>query len=258
MAIGLIQLFLAIHVLVNLAKINSGQFFPVFQNRQIILAHFQKLVQQANEQKLSNVSKALDLSVHHEIVNRHDFKYLLNPKYSICGRVSSPLESNRSHEVFLLIYVHSGPENFKRRMSLRETWAKRSFFRDIRLVFMMGKSIDFKTTQKLRLESNIYGDIVQEDFIDSYRNLTYKGIMAMRWISEYCANAKFILKVDDDIVTNLFTLLRHLKSMGKQGLFKQRTVMCLVWTNMAVIRDKSSKWFLSKEEFSADYFGNNF
>ena len=157
-----------------------------------------------------------------EIVNPHDFKYILNPGHRICGLGQKP-------KVFLLIYVHTSPDNYKRRLSIRETWAKRSMFRDIRIVFMMGRTESTKTSEMILLENGIYGDLVQEDFIDSYRNLTYKGIMAMKWISEYCPKAKFILKVDDDIITNTFIILKHLKALENHDIIKQKTIMCLVW-----------------------------
>ena len=102
-----------------------------------------------------------------EIVNRHDFNYIFNPEYNICGKDGEKL--------FLLIYVHTAPINFKRRQSIRDTWARRSMFRDIRLVFMMGQTTDFKAKEYVKLESGIYNDIVMEDFVDSYKNLTYKG-----------------------------------------------------------------------------------
>ena len=35
--------------------------------------------------------------------------------------------------------------------------------------------IKIKVKELVKLESGIYGDIVMEDFIDSYKNLTYKG-----------------------------------------------------------------------------------
>lgn len=162
-----------------------------------------------------------------EIVNAHNFSYTLNPGFQICGKL-------HSEEVFVLIYVHTSPKNYKRRLSIRETWARRSMFRDIRLVFMMGKTEDKSINETIQLESNIYGDIVQEDFVDSYKNLTYKGIMAMRWISAYCKQTKYILKVDDDIITNTFILLRHLKSLEKYENFSKKSVMCLVWTAMKV------------------------
>ena len=35
--------------------------------------------------------------------------------------------------------------------------------------------------------------------------------MALKWINEYCNDAKFILKTDDDIIVNTFALINHLK-----------------------------------------------
>ena len=148
--------------------------------------------------------------VQDKIVNHHNFEYILNPKFDVCG--------NGSDNVFLLIYVHSSPENYKRRIAIRETWAKRSIFDDIRIVFMLGKGMKTKRIDDqgiITLESNTYNDIVQENFQDSYRNLTFKGIMAMKWIAEYCNHTEFILKTDDDIITNTFKLLRYLKSLSK-------------------------------------------
>ena len=162
-----------------------------------------------------------------EIVNPHDFKYILNPGHQICS-------DDNSSKVYLLIYVHTAPDNYKRRLSIRETWAKRSMFRDIRIVFMMGKTESKKTSEMILLENGIYGDLVQEDFIDSYRNLTYKGIMAMKWITEYCPKAKYILKVDDDIITNTFIILKHLKALENHDIIKHKTIMCLVWERMQV------------------------
>ena len=77
----------------------------------------------------------------------------------------------------------------------------------------------------------------------------------MKWISKYCKKAKYILKVDDDIITNPFILMRHLKSLLRYNLISQRTLMCLVWVRMTVMRDKNSKWYLSKDEFKKDHYG---
>ena len=168
--------------------------------------------------------------VQDKIVNNHNFEYILNPKFDVCG--------NGSDNVFLLIYVHSSPENYKRRIAIRETWAKRSIFDDIRIVFMLGKGMKTKRIDDqgiITLESNTYNDIVQENFQDSYRNLTFKGIMAMKWIAEYCNHTEFILKTDDDIITNTFKLLRYLKSLSKHNIYNTNSVICSVWDTMHVI-----------------------
>ena len=38
----------------------------------------------------------------------------------------------------------------------------------------------------VRVESARYGDIVQTDFLDSYRNLTLKAVSWMRWVHAHC------------------------------------------------------------------------
>ena len=98
-----------------------------------------------------------------------NFAYLLNPKFEICSR-----EANKS-PIFLLIYVHTSPENYKRRLVIRETWSQKHLFNNTRLVFFSGLSRQNHTNEMLRLEHSIYNDIVQNDYLDSYRNLTLKS-----------------------------------------------------------------------------------
>jgi hypothetical protein len=164
------------------------------------------------------------------IVNPHDFSYIQNPGYTVCN------SSNSS--VYILVYVHSGPTNYQRRIVIRETWATRTLFPDLRLVFMIGKTLDQNIMKAIQYENELYQDIVQEDFIDSYKNLTYKGIMALKWISIYCSKTKYVLKVDDDIVVNTFTLINHLKFLDKHNPNKHSTILCLLWQAMGVMRDR--------------------
>ena len=102
--------------------------------------------------------------------------------------------------------------------------------------------------------------MVQEDFIDAYRNLTYKGIAALKWVTNYCSHAKFILKSDDDIFVNTFTLIQHLKSLDKMSHTKalttkadvQNLLLCLVWNHMPVMR--TGKWKVSENDFKENYY----
>ncbi|CAF1220814.1 unnamed protein product [Rotaria sp. Silwood1] len=181
------------------------------------------------------------------IVNPHDFSYILNPGYSVCN-------TNNSSSIYILVYVHSGPTNYRRRIVIRETWSTRTLFSDLRLIFMIGKTSDENIMKSIQYENEIYQDIVQEDFIDAYKNLTYKGIMALKWISIYCSKVKYILKVDDDIVVNTFTLINHLKFLDKLNPVREQTILCLLWQAMTVMRDSKSKWYLSKEDFPLDLF----
>ena len=52
-------------------------------------------------------------------------------------------------------------------------------------------------------ESQIFHDIVVEDFVDSYHNLTLKTMMGMRWIATFCEHAQYVLKADSDVFVNM-------------------------------------------------------
>jgi beta-1,3-galactosyltransferase 1 len=178
-------------------------------------------------------------------VSPHNFKYIINPGHSVCER----------SKVFLLVYIHSAPENHKNRIVLRETWLNKRLFPELRHVFMLGQSKNSQTNDRIKLESNIYEDIVQESFLDTYYNLTVKSVMAVKWISKYCEKVHLVLKVDDDMLVNMFFLIRHLKkSFDFKEFSDDDVIMCKLFKHAKVIRDPRSKWYLSENEFKSSYF----
>eukprot|EP00069_Balaena_mysticetus_P011564 bmy_01348T0 len=56
-------------------------------------------------------------------------------------------------------------------------------------------------TLSLEDEHLLYGNIIQ-DFLDTYNNLTLKTIMAFKWVTEFCPNARYITKRDTDVFIN--------------------------------------------------------
>ena len=150
------------------------------------------------------------------------------------------------------------------------------------------------------------------DYLDSYKNLSYKSLSALFWIDKFCANAQNIVKIDDDVIVNPFILSSYLdlrKQRKKESSLQQRkvsnfshtergrntgdtgsmessmnqnmavgssslkvhaselpikktkedwhgvkypgSVECIVWSNMVVIRTKTSRWYVSETEFKA-------
>ncbi|OWF42017.1 beta-1,3-galactosyltransferase 1-like [Mizuhopecten yessoensis] len=178
------------------------------------------------------------------VVNPHRFTYLLNPD-GIC-----------KDNVYLIIYVHTAPPNFHKRQMLRQTWGQKAILNQYRskMVFVMGAVADNRVMEKVKMEHAHYGDIVQEDFVDSYRNLTHKGIAALNWVSSYCYNATYALKTDDDIMVNIFKLVSKLTSDIENRLGKTDLILCNQWLRMKVLRDKKSKWYIPKEDFEPNYF----
>ena len=199
----------------------------------------------ANMSGIGQLIEGLNQTVNHshlDLINPHPFKYLINTK-SVC-----------KEKLFVLAYIHTAPDHYKRRMVIRQTWGNPKYYTDLkmRIVFVMGKTDRQDIQDALEFEAEQYHDIVQEDFLDSYRNLTYKGIAALKWISNYCPDAKFILKADDDIFVNTFTLFRRLQSLNETGIDNKGLLMCLVWSRMKVMRE--GKWKVDIEDFKDDFY----
>jgi len=86
----------------------------------------------------------------------------------------------------------------------------------VRIVFIVGRQKDEamlgnETLNRIHIESEKYNDIIQENFVDSYNNLTLKSVMALKHISRSCFNtAAYFLKCDDDTFVNIPNLLNFL------------------------------------------------
>ena len=99
------------------------------------------------------------------------------------------------------------------------------------------RTSDMFTDQAVQLESDHFGDIVQAEFEDNYRNLSVKSLAALHWIVTFCNRTRFVLKTDDDAVVNMRALLKHLGDIGRPSMM----VLCRIWTTMTVLRD-DPKW----------------
>ncbi|XP_043222545.1 beta-1,3-galactosyltransferase 1-like [Amphibalanus amphitrite] len=123
----------------------------------------------------------------------------------------------------LLVLVTSALTNWERRQAVRDTWGGSDHLR-VHVVFLLGDG-EPDDTELLRTEADRHGDILQENFRDSYHNLTLKTMMGLRWAAERCPQAKFVVKTDDDIYWSLPLLMSHLDSLDEKrfitGCIKQ-------------------------------------
>ncbi|XP_041350479.1 beta-1,3-galactosyltransferase 1-like [Gigantopelta aegis] len=179
------------------------------------------------------------------VANPHSFRYVLNPVKLCTG-----------NDIFIITYVHSAPKNLKKRQTIRQTWGSGTYFltQKVRVVFIMGQVADKHVMESVRMESDLYGDIVQEDFLDSYHNLTYKALAGLKWVSTFCRHTAYVLKTDDDIFVNVFVLMKYIQSTVELSYGRTNLILCNQWIHMKVMRDKRSKWYIPKEDFSPDYF----
>jgi hypothetical protein len=179
-----------------------------------------------------------------EITNEHTHKFLLQvPK---CP-----------DELLLVALVIIGPHFFEKRHIIRQTWAHSSF-QDLRVFFVMGLSAREDVNERIRKESATYGDIIQEDYIDSYFKLTVKVMGAFKWVREFCPNVEFVLRINDHVIVNTMNLIKYLKNTFEQ--VKMRTkyekYVNTIWgdllNNSIPTRNKTHRHYIPEEEYGAE------
>lgn len=154
----------------------------------------------------------------------------------------------------VVVAVSSDPVNFNRRFEIRNTWG----YKDPRalLIFLIGYVNDKYLQHKIEVESDLYGDMIQGNFVEGFRNSTYKHVMALKWFTYNCPDVPFLVKVNDDVLVNTPLLYKYLgrPSEQSQELHSERLILCEVISDMPVNRDVGNKYFASFEEYSKETF----
>ncbi|KAJ1523459.1 hypothetical protein ONE63_001314 [Megalurothrips usitatus] len=150
----------------------------------------------------------------------------------------------------VLVLVHSATAHAEHRRLIRDTWGSwGSAGRDVLVRFLVGLPATSEEQATLEEEAAAHGDLVQGNFVDAYRNMTYKHVMALKWFATRCPDATYVLKVDDDVLVNTPVLLdfvwRTLSPFGAR-----RLLACSVLTGSLPKRSYRSKWRVSFKEYS--------
>lgn len=145
--------------------------------------------------------------------------------------------------VLIVYFVTSAPRNRKNRRIIRETWGKNLRPKPI---FFLGVTDDYLDMELAVNEAKLYQDVVIENFIDSYNNLTLKTGFMLKHFMELCPNARFLMKTDDDMFVN--TKLINELLTDESSLFGK------VITGSKPFRTPISKWYTPKWLYKNDYY----
>lgn len=96
----------------------------------------------------------------------------------------------------MVFFVTSAPANWENREVIRATWATVA---SPKPVFITGYTSDLAVMDRLVAEARKFQDIIVEDFLDSYRNLTVKTGFILKHFLSLCSHADFLIKTDDDM-----------------------------------------------------------
>lgn len=128
-----------------------------------------------------------------QVVDMKNFSFKIHT--DICGHVP----------VSIMTLVSSALRNKAARSTIRSTWGRPSLS-GARLGFLLGATQDTQLQQQVENESRLYGDIIQGNFVDVYRNLTYKTVMGHMWVSIFCSQAEVVVKADDDSYIDMYAV----------------------------------------------------
>lgn len=147
--------------------------------------------------------------------------------------------------VFTVLLITSIPKEVNERKALRDTWLPKNSG-PVRHVFLFGATTNNSDQAILLEEHAMYGDILQENFVESYFNLSVKVIMGYNWVTEECSQAQYIVRTACDNYINIGQLTELLLEF-KRELSNAWFGHC---TNTApVVRDPKNKWFVSRKSY---------
>ncbi|KAE8603709.1 hypothetical protein XENTR_v10014438 [Xenopus tropicalis] len=204
-------------------------------------------------------------------VKSYSYRYLINSYDFVNDSLSVPrdrpdgapsyryLINNRdkcqNEDVLLLLFVKTSPENRRRRNAIRKTWGNEDYIRsqyaaNIKVVFALGIEADpvksHQTQKDLVIENKRFNDLIQQDFKDTFHNLTLKLLLQFGWVNSYCPSAKFIMSADDDIFVHTPNLVSYLKSLPIET---QDFWIGRVHRGSPPIRSKTSKYYVPYEMY---------
>ncbi|KAH9502354.1 Beta-1,3-galactosyltransferase 5 [Bulinus truncatus] len=166
---------------------------------------------------------------------------------------------------FLLIIIPSTINQTDHRDLIRKTWLRaaetnawpRREIRDkIKHIFLFGSSAKSRTKdlEKLTIESFINRDIVMADFEDTYRNLTTKMLVGLKWTLKYCSHVQYVIKVDMDTVINVPLMLNLLHHIEENITSKTFLLGRQHGSKKPLVERSKKRWKVSQSEFPLVYY----
>ncbi|XP_067310218.1 beta-1,3-galactosyltransferase 2-like [Pseudorasbora parva] len=154
---------------------------------------------------------------------------------------------------FLVLLIAVEPKKSEARDAIRKTWGNESMAGDLGFIrlFFLGVNDDTER-KKIEDESRQHHDIIQQDYMDTYNNLTLKTLMGMYWITKYCPEAKYVMKTDTDMFVNTEYLIQKL--LKPKGQHTKNYFTGYIMSGFSPVRYKDSKWYMSPEEYSCSYY----
>ena len=172
--------------------------------------------------------------------------------------LSSPIEviisphnaCPQEQKVDLVLLISSAADHLEKRDAIRRTWA---LINDstIQHAFLLALHPNVSQLALYR-EQQTHNDILQGNFVDSYRNLTIKTIMGYNWFRKQCPQAKFLMKTDDDMFINTNSLVKF--AHRELGTAPRMAGYCTEDLTQPRRIPASHRWTVSVDQYPDKYY----
>lgn len=158
---------------------------------------------------------------------------------------------------FLVLLITTEARQVEARNAIRQTWGNESVAPALGFIrlFLLGRNdgeLGVLQQKMLEAESNRHHDIIQQDFRDTYNNLTIKTLMGLNWVALHCPQAGYVMKTDSDMFVNteylIYKLLRP-EMKPKMNYFTGNNMR-----NFSPNRNKNSKWYMPPELYPGERY----
>ncbi|XP_028833669.1 beta-1,3-galactosyltransferase 2-like [Denticeps clupeoides] len=163
----------------------------------------------------------------------------------------------RDSSPFLVLLIAAEPEQADARHAIRQTWGNESVADGMGFVrlFLLGVRKGNNGAQlqrRINVESQKYHDIIQQEYLDTYYNLTIKTLMGMYWVATHCPRVMYVMKTDSDMFVNTEYLIQKLLKPNEQP--KQGYFTGYLMRGYAPNRNKKSKWYMPPELYPSERY----
>ncbi|XP_043094615.1 beta-1,3-galactosyltransferase 1 [Puntigrus tetrazona] len=181
----------------------------------------------------------------YEVISPSTYNFILNQP-EVCEKKSP----------FLVLMIPVTLKDTEARTAIRRTWGQDGSVPGVTILhlFVIGRPAQSDPVRQERLEreSEEFGDIIQMDFVDSYRNLTIKTMMIMNWIATHCQAAWYAMKIDADIFLNVRYLVDYLHDRSESS--RKDYITGSVISDAVPHRDSFNKWYISEELYPDSWY----
>ena len=168
--------------------------------------------------------------------NQHFVPHLTKELYHPGFKVPNPgLCSSGGRDTVLVIMVVSAPSHVEERAAIRAGWGRHQSRAEVVFGFLVGPTPGGELGELLA-EQEQHGDLVINNVEDVYENLSLKTISGLEWFDRYCAEADYLLKVDDDMYVQVDRLLSYLSTLDRDDRKECKSIeTCLNYFSIVII-----------------------